>query len=56
MDESPTKRAILEFLKTPGNDTCADCGRKGKYDIVGIVILYICMRKDHRFYVIMHNI
>lgn len=30
MDESPTKRAILELKKLDGNEECADCGRKGE--------------------------
>lgn len=30
MDESPTKRAVLELKKVEGNDECADCGRKGE--------------------------
>ena len=28
--DSPTKRAILELRKQEGNDSCADCGRKGE--------------------------
>ena len=30
MDESPTKRAIIELMKLDGNGECADCGRKGE--------------------------
>ena len=52
-DESPTKRALLELQKQPGNDKCADCGRTGTvfFDYSNIVIIQLCDNKSKLLYV-----